>query len=225
MASVTAAADLDRLPWLTDEKVPQRKRGSRSLLPWAVAALVPIAAISYWLGSATAPQPVEPVDSLPSATVRLPEPQAAAPEFDEVQPTPLAEVLPTPAAPVAEPVQVRRATPVHRSAPTKRAHRVTTTQSLQLWPARRTQGAAGRLVRVGAFASSRQAKLGWWRIMRINPALRRLPAVVVPVRSLRNGRIYYRLQMGTTSQAHSEVLCQRMRSIAISCVVVGVQAR
>jgi hypothetical protein len=27
--------------------------------------------------------------------------------------------------------------------------------------------------------------------------------------------------MGTTSQAHSAVLCQRMRMIAQSCVVIG----
>jgi len=27
--------------------------------------------------------------------------------------------------------------------------------------------------------------------------------------------------MGTTSQAHSTVLCQRMRMIAQSCVVIG----
>ena len=36
-----------------------------------------------------------------------------------------------------------------------------------------------------------------------------------------HGRTYYRLQMGTTSQAHSEVLCQRMRVIGQSCIVVG----
>jgi hypothetical protein len=47
----------------------------------------------------------------------------------------------------------------------------------------------------------------------------------VPVQSLRNGRTYYRLQMGTTSQAHSEVLCQRMRMIGQSCVVIEVYNR
>ena len=39
--------------------------------------------------------------------------------------------------------------------------------------------------------------------------------------SLRNGRTYYRLQFGTSSQAHSAVLCQRMRTIGQSCVEVG----
>ena len=36
-----------------------------------------------------------------------------------------------------------------------------------------------------------------------------------------NGRRFYRLQIGTTSQAHSEVLCQRMEKIRYSCAVVG----
>jgi len=91
----------------------------------------------------------------------------------------------------------------------------------QPWPVRVIEGADGRLVRVGAFASVHQAKRGWWAIVRVNPALKRLPALVVPVRSLRNGQVYYRLQMGTTSQAHSTVLCQRMRMIAEPCVVIG----
>ena len=65
-------------------------------------------------------------------------------------------------------------------------------------------GASGRLVRIGAFASPHQAKRGWWAITQVNPALKHLPALVVPVQSLRNGRVYYRLQMGTTSQAHSD---------------------
>ena len=88
------------------------------------------------------------------------------------------------------------------------------------WPVRVIDGASGRLVRVGAFRTARQAKKGWWAIVRMNPTLKRLPALVVPVQSLRNGRVYYRLQMGTTSQAHSTVLCQRMRMIAQSCVVI-----
>ena len=82
-------------------------------------------------------------------------------------------------------------------------------------------GASGRLVRIGTFATAHEAKKGWWALIRMNPALQRLPALVVPVRSLRNGQTYYRLQMGTTSPAHSEILCQRMRMIAQSCVVIG----
>jgi hypothetical protein len=35
------------------------------------------------------------------------------------------------------------------------------------------------------------------------------------------GRTFYRFRVGTTSQAHSEVLCQRMHKIGLSCAVVG----
>jgi hypothetical protein len=54
--------------------------------------------------------------------------------------------------------------------------------------------------------------------------MRRLRAVVVPNPSLRTGQMLYRLQFGTTSQAHSEILCQRMRIVAQSCVTVGLPA-
>jgi hypothetical protein len=81
-------------------------------------------------------------------------------------------------------------------------------------------GAAGRLVQVGAFGSIHQAKRGWWFMVRAYPAMVHLPAVVTETRNSR-GVAFYRFQVGTTSQAHSEVLCQRMRRISLSCAVVG----
>jgi len=113
------------------------------------------------------------------------------------------------------PVVKTKAAPVRKRAVARRP------AQLQAWPASQSAGAQGRLVRVGTFYSRQQAKQGWSRIMRVYPGMRRLRAVVVPSQSQRNGRIYYRLQFGTTSQAHSAVLCQRMRIVAQSCVVVG----
>jgi hypothetical protein len=81
-------------------------------------------------------------------------------------------------------------------------------------------GAAGRLVQVGAFGTRQQAKLGWRRMQRAYPAVGRLPAVVVEARNSK-GRKYYRFQIGTTSHAHSEVLCQRMQTLNFSCAVLG----
>ena len=114
-------------------------------------------------------------------------------------------------APVSKPVEIAQSEAPPPPEP----------QPPQPWPVREIEGASGRLVRVGAFVTAHQAKRGWWAITRVNPALKHLPALVVPVQSLRNGHVYYRLQMGTTSQAHSAVLCQRMRMIAQSCVVIG----
>jgi hypothetical protein len=113
----------------------------------------------------------------------------------------------------ARPAPVRKKVVVHRPA------------RLQAWPASQSAGAYGRMVRVGTFYSRRQAKQGWARIVKVYPGMRSLRAVVSPNPSLRNGRMFYRLQFGTTSQAHSTVLCQRMRVVGQSCVVVGLPAR
>jgi len=93
-------------------------------------------------------------------------------------------------------------------------------QPLRLWPSTESKGAYGRVVRIGAFGTRQQAKLGWRRMQRAYPAVGRLPATVVTDRNSR-GRTFYRFQIGTTSQAHSEVLCQRMQTIHFSCAVVG----
>ena len=79
------------------------------------------------------------------------------------------------------------------------------------------------MVRVGTYANLRQGKQGWSRLAKVFPGMKKLPAVVTDKRSQRNGKVYYRLQIGTTSQAHSEVLCQRMKAIGQSCVVVDLQ--
>ena len=97
---------------------------------------------------------------------------------------------------------------------------VPNTQNVKIWPARTSAGATGRVVQIGAFGTRLQAKLGWKRMARAYPGVRRLQAVVVETRNSR-GRPFYRFQMGTTSQAHSEVLCQRMQRIRFSCAVVG----
>jgi hypothetical protein len=91
---------------------------------------------------------------------------------------------------------------------------------LTAWPASQSLGAKGRIVRIGAFGTREQAKLGWRHMVRAYPALVHLKATVVSDRNSR-GRYFYRFQIGTTSQAHSEVLCQRMNKIPFSCAVVG----
>jgi hypothetical protein len=106
------------------------------------------------------------------------------------------------------PAPIAAAPPVARPAP------------LRPWQPRVIAGAAGRLVEIGAFGSVTQAKLGWRYMVRTYPAVAHLPAVVRPDRNSR-GRVFYRFRIGTTSQAHSEVLCQRMERIRFSCAVVG----
>ncbi|HET9810340.1 MAG TPA: hypothetical protein VFP53_01430 [Sphingomicrobium sp.] len=196
-------------------------------------------------------RPRAPATTTPDATLKLPapegaaQPQVAIPEMSDVA----QEEAPEVAMPSANGRQVRpsRRPRLKREAPstaalddavdTQTASKATPSKGvakpaarapaplasrseLKLWPSRQVKGANGRLVQIGAFGSSHQAKLGWRHMQRAYPAIGRLPAVVVEARNSR-GRKFYRFQIGTTSQAHSEVLCQRMAKIHYSCAVLG----
>lgn len=252
MSDSRAATGLDRLPWLADEpspKSPPAKRRVRDLTPWAVAVMLLVAGVAFWLGTRTeAPQEV-PRHAQPSATVPLPQPRLPSQEVEiapqpQVSPAPLKEVRPAPAPQIrfaprprairltrAEAVEARRigaersqplpkAEPPPAPPPVAVASPVARPVPLRPWQPRVVSGAAGRLVEIGAFGSVLQAKLGWRHMVGAYPAVARLPAVVRPDRNSR-GRVFYRFRIGTTSQAHSEVLCQRMQRIRFSCAVVG----
>ena len=254
MAEGRAAYDPDRLPWLTEDRRQRRRRDSTPLLFWAFVAAVLVAGVSYWLGMRSVSEP-DAFEELiggppPAATVQLPKAPVEQPPPPQVKPPGLPDVRPAEPTTVkipgvdralpAKPRVTRRteAKPKVRAA-AKVSPRVIRARAelakklaarkraapMQAWPAAVSQGAYGRVARIGTFSSRRQAKKGWWAIVRHYPGMKRLKAVVTPVRSLRDGRTYYRLQFGTTSQAHSEVLCQRMRIIGQSCVVVGLPPR
>jgi hypothetical protein len=239
MSQAQAAAD--RLPWLADEPVPPNLRGGiREAAGWVVAALLLVAGISYWLGVHSGPgqAPSLSTDVRPETTVPLPQPREAEPAQPQVLLEPVPEVNPVPEreVPMTVPRIEKRVAPHRPTAPTKRAISAppqsvpvptlapvpgtTAEKPLASWPAWQSQGAAGRIVRVGAFATREQAKLGWRYMVRTYPAVAHLKATVVMDRNSR-GRHFYRFQIGTTSQAHSEVLCQRMEKIRLSCAVVG----
>jgi hypothetical protein len=233
MSRVETAAAIDRLPWLPDEPAAKRpRRNGRLKIGSAFVVTLLVGASAFWLGTRTVDEQAPPA-AKKEATVRLPDARPSVPAQPQVKLAPVPEVEPivAPPMPVIEPTPpVRRPIEKPLPAPRQAAEAAPVVKEPpkpapdalpRPWPVRVIDGAAGRLVRIGAFSSVHQAKRGWWAIVKVNPALKRLPALVVPVRSLRNGRVYYRLQMGTTSQAHSAVLCQRMRMIAQPCVVIG----
>lgn len=250
MSQAQAAAAVDRLPWLEDEPKPapvrprKTRRSNREIAGWAVAVILIIAGISYWLGvhswrpstgevpqggaKVTVPQPHS---AEPPPIQQQSQPQVVLEPQPEVAPAPVREV------PIARPRTERR--PLIRHVLARRPIRPATLEKvvtaqktapakptnpdsrpLSLWPASQSAGARGRIVRIGAFGSRQQAKLGWRHMVRAYPAVAHLPATVVEDRNSR-GRTFYRFQIGTTSQAHSEVLCQRMGRIRFSCAVVG----
>ena len=227
--AVNAVPDVDRLPWLADEVVPRKKVFRWWMLPAVLALAAIVFGISYWFGvkhtqftTSSAPA-VGPTNEV---TASLPTPAV-------VEPAPLPEVEP---APLPAPVVVRQQQEVRIAIP--RAERRPAVEKRTEAPAKaepkvaearkplsfsnpwESAGASGRMVRVGTYASLKQGKQAWSRLAKVYPAMKKLPAVVTDLPSARNGRVYYRLQIGTTSQAHSEVLCQRMKAIGQSCVVV-----
>ncbi|MBA3669139.1 MAG: SPOR domain-containing protein [Sphingomonas sp.] len=234
MSDSRAVAAIDRLPWLQDEPPKAARSALPGLWRWSIPALLLVAGISFWLGSRSvkqfdfgAPAAEQSATRPPATTATLPEPQV--PDVAE-QPSAISEVTVAPTAPVARPAPptvrhgravTRRPAAAKATAPAPPKKAVNGSSRVEYWPARKSTGALGRMVRIGTFESAAQAKTGWRKVMGIYPGMSRIRTVVVPVRSLRNGRTYYRLQMGTTSQAHSEVLCQRMRVIGQSCIVLG----
>jgi len=246
MSRVDAAAASDRLPWLSDEpqtKPKPAKRASSAVLGWAAAAIAVVVGAGFFLGTRSVEeQPAPAGRQLASTTIPLPklhpsQPEVRIPAQPEVRTAPTPEVR-RPAAPdvrIARPkpaggaaarstafddealqTQVEQVKPAPTpviAAPTPAA------LPLRPWQPRVVAGAAGRLVEIGAFGSVPQAKLGWRYMVRAFPAMTRLPAVVRPDHNSK-GRVFYRFRVGTTSQAHSEILCQRMQRIHLSCAVV-----
>lgn len=251
MNQVQAASGMDRLPWLQDEPTrttapSKRSGGHRVVAVWAVAATLLVAGASYWIGAHSGDQALpltRPVGS--RTTVALPKPHPVEPQ--EVQPqvlfAPAPQVNPAPVREVkiARP-QVERSRAASPKPPETGMEQETATvastelaqtgpvdtkpqstpvaKPLTAWPAWQSEGARGRIVRIGAFGSRDQAKLGWRYMVDAYPAVAHLKATVVG-ESNSHGRHFYRFQIGTTSQAHSEVLCQRMEKIHLSCAVVG----
>lgn len=246
MTDSRAALGSDRLPWLSDEPraapVPRKPALSPLWAP-AAGALLLVAGASYWLGTRTGNEgQAGPAQTSRTVVAPLPEARTAPPR-EQVELSPQPEVSPAPAPEVrAVPereVHIQRPRPVRRTviqnpeapsetpesssiatAPPARPVVNPDARPLKAWPAWQSQGAKGRIVRIGAFGTRDQAKLGWRHMTRAYPAVAHLKATVVGESNSR-GRHFYRFQIGTTSQAHSEVLCQRMEQIRFSCAVVG----
>jgi hypothetical protein len=233
----TIARDFERLPWLTDEvrRRPKPRRSANWVVAFlAASAVAIIAAFSFWLGmnGTLAPKPAAQPETrvnLPPAANPLSEPGLIQlePAMPQVEPAP----VPAPVV-IRQQEEIRiasaprerkavhserrtRAIPAKAASANKTAEKKAVTYS-NPW---KSDGVSGRMVRIGAYGSLEKGKKAWAQLAQLSPSFKRLPAVVTDLPS-RTGRIYYWLQVGTTSQAHSEVLCQRMRSIGQSCLVV-----
>jgi len=242
MSRVEAAAGMDRLPWLQDEPAakPARRR-SAAAVATALAAVVLVGGGAFWFGARSVEEQAPPTVRRAATTVRLPAPKQAAPVQPQVPLAVQPQVTP-PQEPQVRPAPVREVriyVPVERHPAREATSTETASESAtkttpppavtqparrfvppRPWNPRDLAGAAGRVVQIGAFGSVHQSKEGWRYMVRAYPAVAHLPAVVRPSTNSK-GRGFYRFQVGTTSQAHSEILCQRMAALHLSCAVIG----
>ena len=233
MAQARSLDPSERLPWLTDSSRPQPRQSRRSPLP-LVIALSAAGAIAFagWsaIDRSTAPAPAP---AMPARTVPLPPPTMASPADAEPQAPSVSEreALRPPAEPVAtRPAATRRVEgAAARRKSTARAEAAASktpapaaaapTYDPKAW----NSGVRGRVIQLGAFRTSAQAQSEWRRVYGRYPLLRPLSPRVLKTRI--RGRPYYRLQLGTFSHAHSELLCQRLRTLGEGCMVLGLPKR
>ena len=76
-----------------------------------------------------------------------------------------------------------------------------------------------RLVQLGAFGSVDEAKRAWRAMERSYPPLKQFSASVIQNRDW-NGHAFYQFQVGTASQADSEMLCQSLKHLNFRCAIV-----
>ncbi len=243
-------ATTERLPWSQDAPpakaaapaAPGSKAGS--MWPWYILLLLIISGVgagAWWLSQAReAPPPELPAEqSLPNPVTPAP----AAEVVPAVTPTDAEE--PASADPDAQSALDPGAAQSPRAVRPPIAFRPNRTRERRaersLFPADEPVAAppaiepipaiaynprpyGGRVVQLGAFPTRTQAEDSWKRITRRYPYLETKSKMVntVDVQGLGGGRPtrMYRLQLGTSSQAQSVVICQQLERAGHSCVVV-----
>ena len=245
MARAASFDPSERLPWLTEPpKAPPPSRRSRIPLI-LLAAAAGAAGAAGWtvLQRAGAPEPA-PTQIRSVETVPLPPPAATRPAQVEPAPPTVSErkaLSPAPAPPARVAAErprpkarVRAAAPRAGKAAAASKNKRSAARVPAVRRARRAapvaydqrawnSGVRGRIIQLGAFRTPAQANRQWNRVYYRYPLLRPLPPRVV--RTNIRGRTYYRLQLGTFSHAHSELLCQRLRRIGEGCIVLGLNRR
>lgn len=234
MAQARSLDPSERLPWLSDTSRPQPRQPRRSPIPLLIAVSAAGAiAFAGWTaierGADPAPAPAPPAKTVPlpppgeSATAAA-EPQAATvSEREALTPAaepPAARTSAPPPATAAEPRQrtAARAGPRRNQAPSAPAAAEPAYEP-RAWKS----GVRGRIIQLGAFRTSAQAQAEWRRVYARYPLLRPLSPRVLKSRV--RGQTFYRLQLGTFSHAHSELLCQRLRTLGEGCMVLGLPKR
>lgn len=230
----SAARPADRLPWLADEPPKRCRRWSPELVTWAAVATILISAISYRAGIESRGSTDVEEERGYTSKVALPAPPPLAPSTSNAdEPSRAAsdsastishqQEAGAPSEP-AEQIANRLPKKVTKDRGSGSQGDVSLENAADeapLWPLDKVEGASGRLLRVGNFGSAEEASERWRTALRQYPDMQRIPTRVVPMKSLRTGQTQYRIQIGTTSRAHSEELCRKLRAIEQSCTMIG----
>ncbi len=217
---------------------PNEGRGE--LLAWALTATLVVAGSSYWVGmqsvrgkpakdqSVTAIGPASSQVSQSSraqsshsetfATMRSAPVQTSAVDISSATP-PARDPIREPASNERENTEAAKPEEVEGQVPQKSSE--VATSSSRTASAQAVRETSGQQVRIGRFATPSDAQKGWATVVHQWPGMQQLRAVPVPIKSLRDGRSYYRLEVGTTSRAHSEVVCERVHEMDQSCTIIG----
>jgi hypothetical protein len=214
--------------------------GKAELLAWALTATLVIAGSSYWVGmqsvrgrpakdpsvTAVGPTPTlvsqssraQPPHSETFFTIRSAPERTSAVDTSSAR-TPAREPMKVPAPNERESPETAKPGEVAGQVPQKSSE--VATRSSRTPSAQAISETSKQQVRIGRFATPSDAEKGWATVVHQWPGLQRLRAVPVQIKSLRDGRSYYRLEVGTTSRAHSEVVCQRVHDTDQSCTIIG----
>jgi len=226
----------ERLPWLGEEAEPVRDHRTRDAIGLAIVAALLIFGVSYWIASQSWQRARERAANetvAPPAAVPLPKaPRVATQQRHHRQAVTAPSTAPRLAQrPVTHPKQqlaakapttsdVAKAVTETKIAATKPAVTVPAKEVATAAAVPPSKPVTGRIVRVGAFATPIEARLGWRSMVRAYPVLAHLPAAVVDAGTA-HSKPSYRFEIGTTSEANSAVLCQRMVRINFACAVAS----
>lgn len=233
-------------PAAAGSATPAKKKPGGAMWPWYLLLALVIAAVvagAWWLSTAKEAAPPElPAEQSIPIPVTQPAPVEPGAELIAADPAEQAAPAPQSLPATTSPRPVRRSAersvvpsePGEAENPDGAAGRsifpaddVATTLPApgpSPVPAYNPRPYGGRVVQLGAFPTRAQAEAIWQRITRRYPYLTTKPKMVntVDVRGLGGGRPtrMYRLQLGTSSQAQSVVICQQLERAGHSCVVV-----
>lgn len=234
-------------PFGEGERAPRRKPATRTVLIALLVAFFGIGlAVAFSLGSrfarpaAKEPAPTASRQPQGTASVEVPlAPPVPLPKVELIEPPTFEEGRGAEAPVVAAPTPVADGPTVKKAPaakPKAKAKKRTTNRKPILRPFINIKKRApspqpvrvrptipftprGRIVQLGAYSTKRKAESAYRSIVWRYPYLGTKPKVVSPTPPV-GGWTYYRLRLGTETQAQSLVICQRLQARGQSCIVI-----